>query len=175
MSEGPTGVGEKYLRRGRATRWKAGEDRTGLVAGLQGHPMKVLVQSRTLSEHRCVPAFETFVLPFARNESDIGKLLAPVLELSGGDQHEIELRSRDFSSCVVPFARQTIRLLSWMMCRLVRIDSEKGWAESSTVNWRNKEADSKCVLGSPGAGRKAGFFSCWRSSFLRRCYWIWPS
>lgn len=158
MSEGPTGVGGKYLRRGRVTRWKAGEDRTGLVAGLQGQTMKVLVQSRTLSEHRCVPAFETFVLPFARNESDIGKLLAPVLELSGGDQHEIELRSRDFSSCVVPFARQTIRLLSWMMCRLVRIDSGVGPRAAARSTGATKKRTRNACLAHLGLVEKRASF-----------------
>lgn len=92
MLEGQIGAEGKHLRRGRATRWKAMEDRTDLVAGLQlhGQTMKGWIQStmrrpdrsRTLSVYRFVPAFETFVLPFARNESGIRPLPAPVLVLS---------------------------------------------------------------------------------------------
>lgn len=160
MLEGQIGAEGKHLRRGRATRWKAMEDRTDLVAGLQlhGQTMKGWIQStmrrpdrsRTLSVYRFVPAFETFVLPFARNESGIRPLPAPVLVLSGDVRYEIEPHSHDFSSCVDPFARLIARLLSWMMCRWVRIDSE--------------------------AGRKVDFFfSCWRSSFPRRRYLIWSS
>ena len=91
MSEGPTGAEGKHPRRSRATRRKAREDRTDLVAGLQlhGQTMKGWIRSKmrsdrsgTLSVYRCVPAFETFVLPFARNESGIRPLLAPTLVLS---------------------------------------------------------------------------------------------
>jgi len=154
MSEGPTGAEGKHPRRSRATRRKAREDRTDLVAGLQlhGQTMKGWIQSTmrsdrsgTLSVYRCVLAFETFVLPFARNESGIRPLLAPILVLSGGAQHEIEPHSHDFSSCVDPFARLIIRLLSWMMCRWVRIDSEGKVRSERSKRTRNALAHLRSV------------------------------